>query len=101
MNMKYIAISLLSLTLLSAPASAHHVPSHLHDVTVKVNGLVCDFCAQSIIKLFEKDPTVHKVDVNFDAKEIALDFKSGSTLKNEDITKVIDYAGYSVVEIIR
>lgn len=99
--MKLPAITFLALGLLSFPATAHHVPDHLHDVTVKVDGMVCDFCAQSISKLFEQKAEIEKVDINFDTKEVLLDFKPGSTIPNEEIKNVIDYAGYKIVDIVR
>jgi copper chaperone CopZ len=99
--MRFFFLILVFIGVFSLPARAHHVPTHPNDVTVKVDGMVCDFCAQSIAKLFQKKPEVDKVNINLDSKEVAIDFKTGVTLPNEEINKVIDYAGYSVAEIIR
>ncbi len=96
-----LLLIVLALGFLTSPVQAHHVKSHPNDVTVKVDGLVCDFCAQTISTLFKKKEQVEKVDINMDTHEVTLDFKPGATLANEDITGVIDYAGYKVVEIIR
>ncbi len=82
-------------------AQAHHIPDHPDDVTVKVDGLVCDICAQSIEKVFKKRDEIDNVDINLDTHEVALDFKSGKTMNDKDINTLIYYAGYTVVKIIR
>lgn len=99
--MKKLFVIALAVGFLTFPAQARHTEGHAHDVTVKVNGMVCDFCAQSITKLFLERSEVEKVNINLDNKEVTLDFKPGSTLPSEEISKVIDYAGYEVENIVR
>lgn len=99
--MKTYLPALAILTLLSVPAQAHHVDTHAHDVTVKVDGLVCDFCARTVEKVFGKKDEVSAVAVNLDTHEVNIDFKQGVSMKNDDISALIVDSGYTVTEIIR
>jgi copper chaperone CopZ len=99
--MKKLIMTVFALGFLAVPVQARHAESHLHDVTVKVDGLVCDFCAQSVKKLFSDRPEIEKVGVDLGAHEVTLDFKVGATLPDEDISKMIVDSGYTVSEIIR
>ncbi len=99
--MKKLMITAFVMGFLTFLAQARHTEGHAHDVTVKVNGMVCDFCAQSITKLFMEHTEVDKVNINLDSKEVTLDFKPGASLPSEEISKVIDFAGYEVEDIVR
>ena len=71
---------------MSASAMAEHMKTHAAediaarpgaavagpDVVVKVNGLVCDFCARSLEKTFRKTGKVAGVSVDLTAKEVRL-----------------------------
>ena len=83
---------------LNSLAMAETLSSH---ALVKVNGLVCDFCAQSLEKVFKKKPEVSNIDVNLTKKVVKIDFKDGQNLTDENIRKGITDAGYNVVEITR
>jgi copper chaperone CopZ len=71
------------------------------DVVVKVNGLVCDFCARSLEKTFRKTGKVSGVSVNLTAKEVRLKFVSGASLDDATIRKLVTNAGYAVVSVQR
>lgn len=71
------------------------------DVHVSVNGLVCDFCARALEKVFGKEEAVKGIDVNLDTKMITINFNEGQSLDNETITKLITDAGYNVEGIHR
>jgi len=71
------------------------------EVTVKVKGLVCSFCAFSLDKSFKKLDEVEKIEVELDKKEVYIDFKEGKSLSDEIITKTIVDAGYNVTKIMR
>lgn len=118
-------ITVLSITL-AAPAFAEHPhdgehKNHAHheshagdidatkdaialksgDVHVSVNGLVCDFCARALEKVFGKQEAVKAIDVNLDDKIITVNFVDGKTLDDETITKLITDSGYNVEGIHR
>lgn len=71
------------------------------DVHVSVNGLVCDFCARALEKVFGKEEAVKAIDVNLDTKIITVNFNKGQTLSDEKITQLITDAGYNVEGIHR
>jgi copper chaperone CopZ len=72
-------------------------------VVVQVSGMVCDFCAQSIMKVFQKETglTNEQIDISLDTQEITLTIPDGLTITDEQIEKFIYFAGYDLVEIRR
>ena len=93
---KFLALAcLIALFALPQPAAATHGAKHIH---VSVNGLVCDFCAQSMKKVFGKQEAVSGVDVDLTAKLITIDLKKDATLDDATITKAVTDAGYTVVK---
>lgn len=71
------------------------------DVSVGLNGLVCDFCSIALNKTFGKRSEVTATYVDLDAKTLSLTLKDGETLSNEDIIKLVKKAGYNTVDITR
>lgn len=69
------------------------------DAHVSVNGLVCDFCARALEKVFGKQDAVNDIDVNLDSKIITIDFKDGQRLDDETIKQLIQDSGYNVESI--
>ena len=70
-------------------------------VTANVNGLVCDFCAQSIEKVFGKEAAVKGVHVDLDKGEIHISMNAGQTMDDAAIEKLIRKSGYSLVSVER
>ena len=75
-------------------------------IDIEVEGMVCDFCAQSIEKVFMKQPGVAVVYVNLDRGNVQV--KMADVFKeNEDgisdirIRKLFEDAGYNVTNITR
>lgn len=97
---KLLATTLLLGTLAFTPAYAAQT-TVAPDVILKVNGLVCDFCAQAINKVFRKNAAVNDVDVNLDNGQITVDLKDGENIDDETLTSMITDSGYNVTEIIR
>jgi copper chaperone CopZ len=95
--MKHILIFAIVL-LMAAPAQAGHSGKHIF---VTINGLVCDFCAVSMKKVFLKKPPVAGVDVNLTTKVVTIDLKPGNVLNDEEIKTGVTDAGYAVVGIKR
>ena len=71
------------------------------DVVVKVNGLVCDFCARALEKTFKKTGKVSGVSVDLTAKEVRLKFNEGANLDDTIVRKLVKDAGYAVVSLRR
>ena len=70
-------------------------------LSISVNGLVCDFCARSIEKLFSKKESVKSINVNLEQMLITISLKKGKSLNDAIITKVITDSGYDIREIRR
>lgn len=98
------------LTLSTSPVYAGHgngeetdaVHSHAafeSDINVNVNGLVCDFCARALEKVFGKREEVNAIDVDLDNALVAIDIKDGMSIPDEEIKQMITDSGYNVVEI--
>jgi len=66
-------------------------------IVAKVNGLVCDFCAQALKKVFKKEEAVESLNVDLDAGEVRIALKAGQTLSDERVAKLIRKSGYSLV----
>lgn len=93
--MRKLILSTLALMMLSAPAFAKEI------VNVTVNGMVCDFCAQSVLKVFEKNEGVENIDIDLDTGIVAIHMKDGAEITDAEIEKNIDYSGYGLVKIER
>ena len=75
-------------------------------IKIGVEGMVCDFCAQSIEKVFMKQPGVEKVNVNLNDGRVIIkmadvfqDDEDG--ISNDRIEKLFLEAGYEVTAIMR
>lgn len=71
------------------------------DVDIKVNGMVCSFCAQGIEKGLKKTGHVEKVNVDMDKKIVHVKFKKGQSLDEKRLTQIILDAGMNVEKINR
>ena len=96
--MKYVIIILLTFFL--------SFTSYSKTIYIDVQGLVCDFCAQSIDKVFSKQVGVEKVDVNLNDGRVTINmidvFKDDEIgIPDEKIIKLLQDAGYEVTAIIR
>jgi len=96
--MRYIIIILLTFFL--------SLSSYSKTIVIDVQGLVCDFCAQSIDKVFSKQAGVEKVDVNLNNGRVTVKmadvFEDDEVgISDETIIKLLQDAGYEVTAIIR
>ena len=70
-------------------------------VTAKVNGMVCDFCARAVTKVFGKEGAVENVHVDLDNGEIHVTLKPGAALSDEKVADLVRKSGYDLVSIER
>ncbi len=96
---KFLALTTVALTLGAYPAFANHTGQTMagEDATLKVNGLVCDFCAQAIHKVFTKNDAVNDVLVDLDHMLIHIDYKDGQSIDDDTLNQMITDAGYTLV----
>ncbi len=93
------AILMASLSLPTAPALAERECSNRIDVSV--NGLVCDFCARALEKVFDDKQAVKEIAVNMDKGIVKVHLQPGETLSDEAITGLVTDSGYNVRTINR
>ncbi len=96
--MKPLILSLISLFLIT-PAFAETCEKP--QTVATVNGMVCDFCVQSLKKVFLKDPAVQAVDIDLGTKEVTLTLKPGQTLDDQAIKKTVEWGGYELAKVER
>ena len=65
-------------------------------VQLKVDGLVCNFCATNISKTFSKLPEVSEVYVNLAAKAVLLQLKEGKKLPEDQTKQIVTEAGFNL-----
>lgn len=68
-------------------------------INVKVNGLVCDFCARALEKVFGKRDDVAGIKVDLDSGLVVVAMKPGKTIDDATLTKLITDSGYNVRSI--
>ena len=102
-----IASAAIALALAATPALAddHAMePAQIvseADVSVGLNGLVCDFCATALKKVFGKQEEVAHSYVDLDTKLLSVVFKDGASMSDEEIRKLVKKAGYKATDIAR
>ncbi len=66
-------------------------------ITAEVNGLVCDFCARALEKVFSKEDAVDHINVNLDQGLIGIHFHENQSITQDELTQLITDSGYNVV----
>jgi mercuric ion binding protein len=70
-------------------------------IEMKVNGLVCAFCAQGIEKTLRKYPATADVVVSLKHHLVAIATKEGQDIPDAELTQALKDAGYDVKSIER
>ena len=79
----------------------YELSSNSEVLNISVNGLVCDFCARSIEKIFSKKESVESININLEKMLITINLKKGKNLDDNTIKQLINDSGYDVREINR
>jgi copper chaperone CopZ len=87
-------LAALALALVSAQAVAG-------TIEMKVNGLVCAFCAQGIEKTLRRNPAVSDVVVSLEDRLVAVETRPGMDVADQDLRKALTDSGYDVKAIER
>lgn len=100
-------LAALAIALLGVPVASAEAPGAVKagveasQVTAKVNGMVCDFCAQAVTSVFGKEDAVDTVDVDLDSGEIRIGLKVGLDITDQRVEELVTKSGYDLVEIVR
>jgi mercuric ion binding protein len=65
------------------------------EIRIPVKGMICGFCSQGVVKKFEEEAAVEKVDVNLEKEMVTLVLKPGANLDRQRIEELIDDAGFA------
>ncbi len=95
---KKASISLVALTL-SFGTMALMQKAHAASTVLRVNGMVCAFCAQGIEKRLSKLPETKAVFVDLKQKIVAVEAKEGMTFNVETLRNEVKQSGYEVVQV--
>ena len=101
MKFHFITICLIFFTLKTYKKIKSQNKIENEVLSISVNGLVCDFCARSIEKLFSKKESVKSINVNLEEMLITINLKKGKILNDDIIRQVIRDSGYDIKEINR
>src|SRR5687767_5595057 len=75
--------------------------AHAGTIEMKVNGLVCSFCAQGIEKTLRKNSATADVVVSLENKLVAVATKDGQDISDAELRKALTDSGYDVKAIER
>ena len=70
-------------------------------IDVATNGMVCDFCAQAIEKVFMKREEVQGINVDLNNQRVVLYLKKNVSIEDNEIIKLFEESGYGVEKINR
>jgi copper chaperone CopZ len=95
---KFLILTLTLSFLVITPAFA---AAHPPDITLNVSGLVCDFCARAIEKVFMRQEGVTAVNVDLDNGRVTVNLKPGAAIDDKTLNKLMADSGYTVTGIQR
>lgn len=87
----------------AAPAEASAVlpQGAARTITVRVDGMVCDFCARSLTKVLRRDENVEDVAIDLEDKTVTILLTEDGAMDDEAVTEAVLNAGYNVASIER
>ncbi len=86
----------MDMSSMDKPATAAQQAQGDKVIIAKVNGLVCDFCAQAIKKTLMKENGVTDVKVDLTAKTVTVGLKADATLEEARLKGLLKDAGYDM-----
>ena len=70
-------------------------------IVADVLGVVCDFCALAMNKIFSKREEVAAIYVDLDTKALSLVLTPGASMSDQTIAELAVQAGYRIAEVRR
>ena len=99
----FILIIFLSVFTLAGPvptiAETENKDSKI--IKVDVHGMVCDFCARALEKVFARQDKVNKIDVSLEDKLVKIYLKQGQDMSDDKVEELVNDAGYAMAGIRR
>ena len=66
---------------------------------VRVKGMVCDFCARGIEKIFKRDPNVKKIDVDLSKGKVLIAYAQNAKIDFDNIKEKILSNGLNATDL--
>ena len=98
MKIFLISLSLLFLASITSATNCHSEEVYKHEdmsltsgeitkniININVNGMVCDFCAQSIEKVFMKRDEVTGITINLEEQNVTIALKQNNDIEDNII----------------
>ena len=67
----------------------------MENITLSVSGMSCQGCADSLGRLFDKEPGITNASVSFDESAAALEFDPEKVTEAR-LSEIVETAGFSV-----
>lgn len=96
-----IALTIATPMAIAQSEATETVANETAMLTVNVKGMVCDFCARAVTKVFGKNDAVEGVHVDLDNGEIHVGLKPGMSLSDDDVKQLVKKSGYALVSVER
>lgn len=81
-----------------APA-AEPAPGEI--IMLKVDGLVCEFCAETVRTVFGAEEAIQKVYIDLAGGKVRVDLKPGKSMDDAALDQLVRKSGYALVSIDR
>lgn len=72
-----------------------------NEVRLKIDGMSCEPCADTLIKKFSKEKSIASAEVDWESGEGRLIQKQGMQIKDVEIEKIVDWSGFDLISIDR
>lgn len=103
--MKKLPLLLFILTTTPLYACANEIGTKTalqdEDIIVKIDGMTCEPCADTVKKIFEKQDSVADTHVALESQTLTIDTKNEQTLSDDKIKELIEWGGYDLISIER
>ncbi len=96
---RFLLALLAALTLSPASFAAQNCTQN--QMVLEVDGMVCDFCTQSVKKVLEREDGVANVTIDLGKKTVTMVMKDNSVMDDAYATELIRQAGYKATSITR
>jgi len=68
---------------------------------VKINGMSCEPCADTVNKVFRKEDGVANTSVSLEDQILTIDTKDDQDISDAKIKELVEWGGYDLVSIER
>lgn len=97
--MKQIILFFAEVIIISAILNTALMAGSTKVLRIKVKGMVCDFCAQGLIKNFKAQSEVNSVEASLENHTLTVILKPNSEMSTGRVNDIVENSGFSVEAI--